>query len=52
MTRTLSQKLCITAKPSPARSSPPVVNSGSMAFSISGMPQPRSRTLTCTVPSA
>ena len=47
-TRTRSQKLCITAKPRPARSSPPVVYSGSIAFSMSGMPQPRSRILTTT----
>ncbi len=40
---TLSIKLCITAKPRPERSSGlPVVNSGSIAFAISGMPTPLS----------
>ena len=49
--RTLSQKLCMTAKPRPARSSSgAVVNSGCIACATSAMPQPLSRILTVTQP--
>ena len=47
-----SLKLSITENPSPERSSPPVVNSGSIAFSTSSIPQPRSFTLITTRPLA
>jgi anti-sigma F factor len=50
LTFTLSQKLCITAKPRPALSSSgAVVKSGSIAFSISAMPQPLSRIFITTL---
>ena len=46
LTFTLSQKLCITANPRPARSSSgAVVNKGSIAFFMSSIPQPLSRIL-------
>ena len=41
-----SMKLSMMVKPMPLRSSPPVVNMGCRAFSTSGMPRPRSLTLT------
>ena len=49
-TLTLSVKLCMTAKPSPARSSEEVVYSGSIAFSTSGIPTPLSRILMMALP--
>ena len=45
-TTSLSIKLSIMVKPIPLRSSPPVVNMGWRAFSMSGMPRPWSRTVT------
>jgi len=50
VTLTLSIKLCITAKPSPARSPPTVVYSGCSANSIFSIPQPVSRILTFNKP--
>jgi hypothetical protein len=44
-TFSVSIKLSMMVKPIPLRSSPPVVNMGALAFSISSMPQPQSRTV-------
>ena len=51
-TLTESIKLSITAKPRPARSAPPVVNSGSIALETSGIPHPLSATAPRSEPSS